>query len=394
MPVSGIPMNEYSMKTIRFHQPKELVFGDHCFDDFAEQCMEFPYNKYFIVADAHVVPFLGQWLEMLQKNGRHYHLFTEVISEPTADFFSSIRQIVEEADYDAVVGIGGGSVLDTAKLLAAMSYSGQKVQDVFGIGNVTGRKLFLACIPTTAGTGSEVSPNAVLLDQEDNLKKGVVSPYLVPDMAYIDPVLTYTVPPGVTASTGIDALTHCIEAYANNFAHPLTDLYALEGIRLIVRSLETAYSQGDDPSARAEVALGSLYGGLCLGPVNTAAVHALSYPLGGEYHIAHGISNAMLLPHVMEKNLPEAAGRYASIGRAVGAAGDGDTEQQARDCISFIKRLCYSIGIPGDLSVYNIGKDDVPELTKAALKVQRLLKNNMRNLTEKEISEIYLALIP
>jgi len=381
------------MKTIRFHQPKELVFGDHCFEEFADRSLAYPYKRFFIVADPHVVPLISAWLGRLQKSGKHFHLFTEVISEPSADFFCSIRREVEEQAYDAVIGIGGGSVLDTAKLVAALTYSDQKIHDVYGIGKLSGRKLFLACIPTTAGTGSEVIPNAVLLDQDENLKKGVVSPFLVPDVAYIDPVLTYTVPPGVTAATGIDALTHCMEAYANKFAHPLTDLYAMEGIRLIARSLETACKRGDHAEARADVALGSLYGGLCLGPVNTAAVHALSYPLGGEYHIAHGISNAMLLPYVMEKNLPEAAERYARIGRAVGAAGSGDTLQQARDCIAFISRLCTRVGIPGNLTGYNIGKEDVPGLTNAAMKVQRLLKNNLRELTELEVSEIYTALI-
>lgn len=381
------------MKTIRFHQPKELVFGDHCFEAFAERSLELPFSSFFIIADAHVVPMLAGWLENLRKAGKQYQLFTEVISEPTARFFNSIRNGVEEGSYDAVIGIGGGSVLDMAKLIAALTYSDQQVHDVFGIGMLKKRKLFLACIPTTAGTGSEVSPNAVLLDEDENLKKGVVSPYLVPDVAYVDPVLTYTVPPGVTAATGIDALTHCLEAYANKHAHPVTDLYALEGIRLIARSLAKACKQGDQADARADVALGSLYGGLCLGPVNTAAVHALSYPLGGEYHIAHGISNAMLLPHVMEKNLPEAAERYACIGRAVGAADGGDTMQQARDCIAFISRLCARIGIPANLSSYNIGRADVPALTKAAIKVQRLLKNNLRDLSEQEISEVYLALI-
>jgi len=381
------------MKTIRFHQPKELVFGDNCFDDFAERSLDFPFSRFFIIADPHVVPLISRWLHKLKQSGKHYYLFTEVITEPSVRFFCKIRKELEEDAYDAVIGIGGGSVLDTSKLLAALSYSEQPVHDVFGIGMLTGRKMFLACIPTTAGTGSEVSPNAVLLDQNENLKKGVVSPFLVPDVAYIDTLLTYTVPAGVTASTGIDALTHCLEAYANRFAHPLTDMHALEGIRLICGSLETACKKGDHAGARSDVALGSMYGGLCLGPVNTAAVHALSYPLGGEYHIAHGISNAMLLPHVMEKNLPEAAERYASIGRAVGAAGAGDTEQQARDCIAFIRRLCSRVGIPGNLSGYNIGKEDVPDLTKAAMKVQRLLKNNLRDLTEQEISQVYLALI-
>src|SRR5439155_14470982 len=151
------------------------------------------------------------------------------------------------------------------------------------------------------------------------LKKAAISPHLVSDAAYVDPALTMSVPPAVTAATGMDALTHCIEAYANRFAHPVVDMYALQGIRLIAANLPLAVERGDDLEARTNVALGSLYGGMCLGPVNTAAVHALSYPLGGEFKVAHGVSNAVLLPHVLEFNLSAAPQRYADIAVALGA---------------------------------------------------------------------------
>jgi alcohol dehydrogenase class IV len=264
---------------------------------------------------------------------------------------------------------------------------------VFGIDQVRDRKLMLACIPTTAGTGSEVSPNAILLDEKENLKKGVVSKFLVPDMAFVDPVMTYSVPPAVTASTGIDALTHCIEWYANKFAHPVTDMYTLEGIRLITRSLENAFISGTNAKARADVALGSLYGGLCLGPVNTGAVHALSYPLGGEYHIPHGIANAILLPHVMRINLPEATSRYANIGLAMGINVYGNEDELAIEAIERIAQLCRSIGIPQSLTEYHVGIDEVPGMTQAALTVKRLLKNNLRELTEEEVSGVYYQLV-
>src|SRR5439155_10799310 len=146
------------------------------------------------------------------------------------------------------------------------------------IGKLNARKTYLACLPTTAGTGSEVSPNAILMDESDQLKKGVISPHLMPDAAYIDPMLTLGAPPAVTAATGIDALTHCIEAYANKFAHPMIDLYALEGIRLIGDNLARAVADGSNIEARTHLALASMYGGMCLGPVNTGAVHALAYP--------------------------------------------------------------------------------------------------------------------
>ncbi len=199
---------------------------------------------------------------------------------------------------------GGGSAMDVAKLVAALLDGRQQIGEVFGIGKLAGRSTPLACVPTTSGTGSEVSPIAIVQDSADGLKKGVISPYLVPDAAFVDPLLTLGMPPAVTASTGIDALTHCIEAYANRQAHPLVDTWALEGIRRIARSLPAAYADGRNVAARTDVALGSMYGGMCLGPVNTAAVHALAYPLGSDFGVAHGTSNAVLLEHVLEFNLP------------------------------------------------------------------------------------------
>ena len=202
-----------------------------------------------------------------------------------------------------------------------------------------GRELPLVCLPTTAGTGAEVSPNAILLDEADELKKGVVSPHLVPDAAFVDPLLTISVPPAVTAATGLDALTHCIEAYANKFAHPIVDTYALQGIRLISANLVRAVRNGNDIEARAALALGSLYGGLCLGPVNTAAVHALAYPLGGRFHIAHGVSNALLLPHVLRFNFSAAPERYAEIAVALGVARNGSDLGTAEQGVEFLSQL-------------------------------------------------------
>ena len=380
------------MSVIRFYQPKELVFGDYCFGDFTDRLVKHPCKDVLIVVDPCMEAMISVFLAKLKKCGKSFQLISGISGEPTKELFNNLRTEAEKKNVDAVIGIGGGSILDTAKLIAALSYSEQDIDSVFGIDRLRERKLMLACIPTTAGTGSEVSPNAILLDEQDNLKKGVVSKYLVPDMAYVDPVMTYSVPPAVTAATGIDALTHCIEAYANKFAHPVTDLYALEGIRLIMRSLETAYFSGKDAKARSDVALGSLYGGLCLGPVNTGAVHALSYPLGGEYHIPHGVANAILLPHVMRMNLPEANTRYARIGEAMGFVEESDDEL-AQKAIERIQKLCRRIGIPQNLERYHVGSEDVPAITGAALSVNRLLKNNLRDLTGEEVASVYYQLV-
>jgi alcohol dehydrogenase class IV len=381
------------MSKIRFYQPKELVFGDHCFDDFTERLLKHNCKDLLIIVDPFIEAMLSEFLAKLKKHNKNYRLISGISGEPTRELFNKLKAEAEEQSVDAVIGVGGGSVLDMAKLIAALSFSEQDIDSVFGIDQVRDRKLMLACIPTTAGTGSEVSPNAILLDEKENLKKGVVSKFLVPDMAFVDPVMTYSVPPAVTASTGIDALTHCIEGYANKFAHPVTDMYALEGIRLITRSLENACFSGQNAEARADVALGSLYGGLCLGPVNTGAVHALSYPLGGEYHIPHGIANAILLPHVMRLNLPEATARYASIGSAMGIDVQGREDELAKQAIDSISQLCQRIGIPPSLGEFHVTRDDVPRMTKAALSVKRLLKNNLRELTEKEVAGVYYQLV-
>jgi alcohol dehydrogenase class IV len=266
------------------------------------------------------------------------------------------------------------------------------VEDCFGTGFIKQKGLWFACLPTTAGTGSEVSPNAILLDERDHLKKGIVSPFLIADAAYVDPKLTWTVPAKVTADTGMDALTHCIEAYTNKFAHPSVDIYALQGIRLIAANLERAVKDGKDVEAREALAFGSLYGGLCLGPVNTAAVHALSYPLGGEFHVPHGLSNAILLPSVMKFNASANIKRHAEVAIALGCKPGNTDEETAQRGVDFIYRLAAAVGIPDKLTALNIPQTAVDGMAKAAMQVQRLLKNNPREVTEQDARDIYNSL--
>jgi alcohol dehydrogenase len=234
-----------------------------------------------------------------------------------------------------------------------------------------------------------VTPIAILADETQDLKKGVVSRHLVPDAAYLDPLLTVTMPAAVTAATGLDALTHCVEAYANRFAHPLVDVYALAGIGLIARYLARAVGDGQDLEARAALLRASLYGGLCLGPVNTAAVHALAYPLGGEFHIAHGLANALLLPHVLRFNIQEAPERYADIAHALGAVPSGVMLADAEDAIARIETLIKRCGVQVGLRNFGIGLDDIPRMASAAITVTRLLERNPRVLTEQDILAIY-----
>ena len=316
------------------------------------------------------------------------------MQEPSVNDFKQTLNAARQFGADSVVGVGGGSVLDVAKLVAALVESEQQVEDLFGIGFVKQRGKWFACMPTTAGTGSEVSPNAILLDERDNMKKGIVSPHLMADAAYIDPKLTWSVPAKITAETGMDALTHCLEAYTNKFAHPVVDVYALQGIRLIAANLLRAVKNGNDIEAREALALGSMYGGLCLGPVNTAAVHALSYPLGSEFHLSHGLSNAILLPAVMRFNICANPKKYAEVAIACGVAPGATDEETALKGVEFIAQLSKDCGIPTTITELGIPTSAVDGMAKAAMGVQRLLKNNPREVTEEDARGIYASLTP
>jgi alcohol dehydrogenase class IV len=346
-------------------------------------------NKVALVTAEAVMPALETLLGLLEKSSMTVTVHDDINDEPTVATFESVMKDVQFSKPDVVIGVGGGSVLDVAKLASAMIDEKQDLHDVFGIGKLVKRKTFLVCLPTTSGTGSEVSPNALLLDETDKLKKAVISPYLVPDAAYVDPVLTLGLPASVTAATAMDALTHCIEAYANRFAHPMIDLYALQGIRLIGANLKKAYDNGKDVEARTQLSLASMYGGLCLGPVNTGAVHALAYPLGGEFHIAHGVSNALLLPHVMAFNIQGAPDRYAQIAVALGVKPLGSDEETARAGVSVVSDLLRDCGLPLTLTDLGIAKADIQVMAKSAMTVTRLLNNNVRKVTFEDVTKIY-----
>jgi alcohol dehydrogenase class IV len=379
------------MNAITLLQPPRVVFGNGCAKDCVEWFASRGAKKILLVTGKSVRPQIGFLVDALKKSGCEMVEARWIPPEPTLEFFESLLREISGAEMDSVLGIGGGSVLDVAKLIAALAQSPQKISDVFGINLLRERKLFLVCLPTTAGTGSEVSPNAILLDETAELKKGVISPHLVPDAAFIDPLLTVSVPPDVTAATGLDALTHCIEAFANKFAHPITDDFALRGVGLISKNLLAAVRDGKNLEARAAVALGSFYGGLCLGPVNTAAVHALAYPLGGKFRIAHGVSNAILLPEVLKFNLSAAPERYAEIAVAAGAERNGRADGTARTGIERLAKLSRDCGVPQKLSELKISRDAIPSMASAAVQVRRLLKNNLRPVTEADAAEIYEA---
>lgn len=380
------------MNTVTLKQPQRIVFGTGCLSQFADEYIKFGFKQLFVLTADPILPMLQPTLDLLAQAGVKYQVETRIMGEPTVGDFKRILQEAQTFGADSVIGVGGGSVMDVAKLVATFLHSEQKIEECYGIGFVKGRGVWIACMPTTAGTGSEVSPNAILLDETDNGKKGIVSDFLLADVAYLDPALTKTVPARITAETGMDALTHCIEVYTNKFAHPAVDLYALQGIRLIAQNLERAVKDGSDMEAREAMLLGSMYGGLGLGPVNTAAVHALAYPVGGMFHKSHGLSNSVLLPTIMKFNMSSNVKKYAEVALACGCQPGANDEETALRGVAFVAQLSRNCGIPQTLAEINIPQSAVPEMAKAAMLQQRLLKNNPRPVTEQDCVDIYNSL--
>lgn len=375
---------------LTLNQPSTIEFGVGKIDtlkDHLSGC-----RRIFFLIDAPILNTVDPSVREIRENGAEILVSTDVVPEPPIESLENLLAPVKAFDPDAVVGIGGGSTMDLAKLAAVLFTGDQRTEEIIGIGNVAGRSVKLITAPTTSGTGSEVTPIAVLTDAAAGLKKGVVSPRIVPDVAIVDPALTTGMPPALTAATGMDAMTHCIEAYTNRFAHPVIDMIALEGIRLMAAHLETAVKDGGNIDARTAMALGSLYGGLCLGPVNTAAVHALAYPLGGTFKIPHGVSNSVLLPFVMRFNLPACTARYADVAKAMGIDDGGVTDEAlAEKTIMAIRDLSQRCGIPGGIRELDIPESAIPDMAKAAMDVQRLLGNNPREVRLKDAEAIYTA---
>lgn len=375
---------------VSFTQVRHLRFGDGTVMMLPELLGHYDNRNTLLLTVSAIRPRIDKLEKTLEQN-----VVLHVVELPDGEpKLSMVEQLLSDwrgQGIDAVVGIGGGSVLDVSKVVAAFLENPRDFSEAFGIGKVGARNVTLACLPTTSGTGSEVSPNSILYDTAENLKKGIVDPCLVPDIALVDPELTHSVPPAVTAATGIDALTHCIESYTNVHARALVDNQALAGIELIAAHLERCVRDGRDREARAAVALGSLYGGLCLGPVNTAAVHALSYPLGSAWHVPHGVSNAVLLPHVCAWNLEAAPERYARMALALGCEPQGDARETALKGVERLKALNKAVGIPTGMSALGVPEEDIPEMARAAVGIERLMKNNPREISVKDAERLYRA---
>jgi len=333
-------------------------------------------------------------LRSLAEAGLGVTVFDAVEADPSLATVMAAVEAGRAAEVTGVIGFGGGSSLDVAKVVALLLGSGEEIDAAWGVGNAKGPRLPLILVPTTAGTGSEVTPVSIITVGGEE-KRGVSSPILLPDVALLDPDLTLGLPAPITAATGIDAMVHAIEAYASRNANnnPLSKMLARQALQLLGANIETAVFDGANREARGAMLLGSMLAGQAFANSPVAAVHALAYPIGGIFHIPHGLSNALVLPHVLRFNAPQAAGYYAEIAADVFPDLAMEQGTQGR-CAAFIERLAdlsQRLGLQTRLRDVGIGEADLPRMASDAMKQGRLLVNNPRDVSEADALAIYRA---
>ncbi|MET1414930.1 iron-containing alcohol dehydrogenase [Roseibium sp. HPY-6] len=384
------------MSPFAFNTSQRILFETGAasrIDEHASFCLG---PRPFVVTDPGIVSLglLDPSLSALIEAGLDVGRFEDVVADPPRSLVETATAAAKSHGATSVIGFGGGSSLDVAKLVALLARSDEDLDAAWGIGNAQGPRLPLVLVPTTAGTGSEVTPISIITVGEEE-KRGVVSPLLLPDLAILDAELTLGLPAHVTAATGIDAMVHAIEAYASLSANnnPISRTLAVEALRLLGANIETAVSSPRDEGARSAMLLGSMLAGMSFANSPVAAVHALAYPLGGTFHIPHGLSNALVLPHVIKFNNVSAAPTYAEIAPALfpDLSMMHDASERAEAFATRLGELSAKLGLETKLRTLGIGEADLPKLARDAMKQTRLLVNNPREVTESDALDIYRA---
>lgn len=330
----------------------------------------------------------------LDETGIQYHVFTDCKPEPTYGQVEAVVDMVQGQECDLIIGLGGGSVMDAAKLASVLKGASYTIKDLMNDPSQAEKKVKTVMIPTTCGTGSEATCNAIIAVPEEKSKKGIVNDNMIPDYVILDAQMIAKLPKAIVAATGVDALAHVVECFTSKKATPFSDSYALEGAKLIFANIREAYNNPDNMDAKNKMLIGAYYGGIAITGSGTTAVHALSYPLGGKFHIAHGVSNAILFAHVMKFNKDACAERLAVLCDAINPAYAQKTVTEKADyVIEQIADIVKVTNIPTDLTQYGVTMDDLEFLVTAGSQQQRLLVNNMKELSLDDIRNIYLKVV-
>jgi len=390
-------MGDERRMTIEVHLPRDLRIGGGTTESIGEVAQRLGLARALVVTDPVMwekgpVPGL---VERLEAAGTACAVYSGTQADPTVENVEAAYARLRDHEADGVVAIGGGSSLDTGKGVAALAANPGRLQDFAGYGNVPNPALPLLAIPTTAGTGSEVTRVTVITDAEQGVKMMMLDDHLLASAALVDYELTLTCPPGLTAAVGVDSLTHAIEAYVSQKATVMTDLWALEAARLIAKHLRTAYAEPEDAPAREAMSLGATLGGMAFSNASVALVHGMSRPIGAHFHLAHGLSNAVLLPTVTRWSLQGAPGRYAEIARAMGVAGAEDDDAAAGErLLAELEALNADLGIPAlrELDVEREHFDRVKARMADAALESGSPAFNPRVASREEIVELYEAI--
>lgn len=384
------------MTTFSFETTPRIICRDGSGADLGPIARELGMARVLVVTDPGLerAGLLAAPLRSLEQAGLSALLTSDVEADPPEACVMRVVELARGEGVDGVIGFGGGSSMDTAKLAALLAGSGQSLGAVYGVEAATGPRLKLIQVPTTAGTGSEVTPIAIVTTPSDE-KKGVVSRLLYPDVAILDPVLTCGLPPAITAATGIDAMVHAIEAYTTrNRKNPISDALALKALRLLSGAIRTAVADGNDLPARRAMLQGALLAGMAFANAPVGAVHALAYPLGGRFHVPHGLSNALVLTPVLRFNLPAAETLYAELFEALSPAAPRPSANAAAGAfIEAMGALVADMPMAQRLRDVGVGADDLDGLADDAMNVQRLLVNNPREVTRADALAIYRSVL-
>lgn len=384
------------MSTYTLLNAGRIIAGAGSIESIKDVAADLAAEKVLIITDKGVAGagLIAKPKAILEGAGIEVSVLDDTPPEPDVDQVNALFAAARPHAPQLVVGIGGGSAMDVAKIVAVLLNNDVSLRDLLNKAPIARRGVPTLMVPTTAGTGSETTPNSIVLVPEDELKVGIVSPKLMPDCVILDPELTLGLPPAITASTGMDALCHAIECYTSKKGNPFSEMLALRAISLIMRSIRKAFTNGKDLDARQDMLLGAMYGGMCIATSSTTAVHALAYPLGGKYRIAHGISNAILLPFVMRFNAVGNEQKFHDVAEAMGLDVASASPQQASAAVvDALFALNRDLEIPADLKRWNITAADLDTLVEGAAKVTRLLDNNPRPMDNADIRAIYAQLL-
>jgi alcohol dehydrogenase len=381
------------MSNFLFSAVSDVVVGTGASDQLGKMAIELGIKRALVVTDSGIIEFglLDSATKSLDMNNIEYSIYSDVVADPPEHVVLDAVVAAKAFGCDGVIGFGGGSPMDVAKLLAVLIAGEQTLSDIYGVDQITAGRLPLIQVPTTAGTGSEATMVSIITTGETT-KAGVVSRTLLADKIILDAALTVGLPAHVTAATGIDAMVHAIEAYTSKrLKNSLSDMLAREALRLLSGSIVTAVKQGGNLEARADMLLGAMLAGQAFANAPVAAVHALAYPLGGNYHILHGLSNSLVLPHVLRFNGPVASDLYAEIAPLImpNKILPDDTVATTEMLADHFLSLAADLGLQTTLREMNIPEDDLPKLAEDSMLQQRLLINNPRELSLKDALNIY-----